>query len=879
VTDAQLNVHMLLERDDLLGELLGLAAEGFAAHGQLVFLGGEAGVGKTSLIRALTTALSGRCTVRIGTIDNLTTADALAVFRDAMPELKPGSDADRLQLFRSIREALTAGPTLLVLEDVHWADEATLDAIRFLGRRLEGLPVLIVASYRHDEVSARHRLTMVLGDLAGSTQVRRLVVPPLSRQGVSLLVEQSGLGLDAATLHARTEGNPFFVTEVLAAGNDALPATVRDAVLARAARLSDGAADVAAAAAVLGMGAPLDLLTAVSGRPVADVDECLERGVLVRGPDGLTFRHELAREAVETSLSAVRRRWLHQRALRRLTELDPTDHRTLAHHALWAGEDALAVRHAIAAAERAARLGAHREAVAQYQLALRAMPAGGLGPAERAAMFESLSYECYLTDQLPEAIAARHRALELFELSGDAVRVGDTQRWLSRLSWFLGRHEDSERYGARAVSVLESLGDRHELAMAYSNLAQLRMLAGDDAAAEQWGGRALELARRLGDREVEIHALNNVGSAVGHAGRVREGETLLRRSLELALDGDAHEHAARAYTNLGADAAEEHRGAAALEALTAGIAYCEERDLDSWTRYMQAWQVVALTELGSWDEALDVSASLLAHAGLTPITVIPAAAATARIKARRGENYSAHLGLASSLAPGTGELQRIAPATCAAAEAAWLSGQPERLEPLTADALDLVRGHPDRWVLGELLWWRSLAGPGTVAPVGQGAPAPIGEPAEPFALMLAGRWNEAAAAWEALRSPLWVAYSLGLAPQVEAAQRAVGILTELRAAAAIEALLRVRHERGLPLPRRPRAATRANVGQLTARELDILLLLADGLSTADIAARLVLSPRTVEHHISAVLRKLGEPTRARAVAAARRLGVFQQEAS
>lgn len=179
--------------------------------------------------------------------------------------------------------------------------------------------------------------------------------------------------------------------------------------------------------------------------------------------------------------------------------------------------------------------------------------------------------------------------------------------------------------------------------------------------------------------------------------------------------------------------------------------------------------------------------------------------------------------------------------------------------------------HPDRWVLGELSWWRHLAG----LDAGDG---PGTAPAEPFALMLAGSWADAARAWESLDSPLWQAYALGLDTDLGSAQQAVGILEGLGASASIEAILRTRRDRGLALPRRPRAATRERVGQLTTRELDILLLLAEGLSTADLASRLFLSPRTVEHHVSAVLHKLGEPTRARAVATARRLGVLEEPA-
>ena len=654
---------MLVEREVLLADLLGFAADGLSGHGRIVFLGGEAGVGKTSLTRALAAELADRCAVRVGAVDNLTTADPLAAFADALPEWTVAVGDDRLRLFRSLREQLRIGATLLVLEDLHWADEATLDALRFLGRRLDGVPVLIVATYRHDEVSVRHPLTVVMGEFAGLPEVHRRLVPPLTAAGVGLLVEEAGLVLDPRSLHERTGGNSFFVTEVLATAGGAVPTTIRDAVLARMARLSGPAAEVAAAAAILGTAAQVDLLVGVSGRRFADVDECVEKGALVPGSDGLAFRHELAREAVEGSLSVAQRRRLHKRALDVLSTVDPTDHRTLAHHALGAGEDARAVRHATAAAERARRLGAHREAVAQYHLALSALSAQP-GEVDRAQLFEALAYECYLTNQLPEAISARHRALDLFELQGNAARTGGSQRWLSRLSWVLGRNEDAERYGAQAVATLEPLGESHELAMAYSNLSQLRMLANDTDRASQWGGRALSLARRLGDREVEIHALNNIGSALCFSGSTLEGEALLRRSLDLALADDAHEHVARAYTNLGSVAAAEHRYLEALKPLSDGIAYCKDRDLDSWTRYMQAWQVETCAELGRWNEALALCARLLAYPDLTPITVIPAAAAVSRIEARRGLDASDHLAspAASRQAPGNSSASLPRPA-------------------------------------------------------------------------------------------------------------------------------------------------------------------------------------------------------------------------
>ncbi|WP_062311408.1 ATP-binding protein [Demequina rhizosphaerae] len=856
---------MLVERDDLLGGLSASMDAALAGDGELVFIGGEAGIGKTSLVRALAGGAAARCRIRAGSVDNVTTADALAAFHDAVPEIRDllAGDGDRIALFRALRAALAAGPTLVILEDLHWADEATLDALRFLARRLDGVPALIVATYRHDEVTARHPLTGLLGDLATAPRTSRIVVPPLTVDGVGVLVDAAGADVEPATLHARTGGNAFFVSELLAAGGASLPSSVSDAVLARFSRLPPAAQDAAAAAATLGTSADAALIAAVAGRNLDAVDLCLDDGVLVEAPDGIGFRHVLARQAVEQGLSALRSRQLHRRALREVLARTPEDHRRIAHHAAGCGDSATAAAHAALAARQAARLGAHREAATQFRAALRH---GVAGP-ERAGIFVALSYECYLTDQLPEAITARQHALELHELHGERAAVGEDERWLSRLSWFLGRGADAERYATRAIATLEPLGPSDALAMAFSNLAQLRMLAKDNAGTEEWGTRALELATRLGEVEIQAHALNNLGVAAMLEGRLPEGTARLQRSLDLALAGGLEEHVARAYTNLGSVAVDQRRYPAGLRDLEAGIAYCEEHDLDSWTRYMQAWLCIVLGEVGRFDESLALATTLLDSPGISPVSAIPAAAAAARAAGRQGDDATGFVALATSLASGTGELQRIAPAACAASEDAWLHDRSDEIPSHTEAAWTQALEHGDPWAVGELAWWRSLAG--IVPPPGLDAAAP-------FALMLAGDGEAAVAAWEEIGSPVWAAYAAMLDPDASRADGAMRALDALGAQAAAGALLRTRREHGLPAPRRPRASARTRPGQLTARELDVLTLLARGLSNPEIAETLVVSPRTVEHHVSAVLRKLDEPTRGRAVATALRDGVLDE---
>ena len=476
---------MLLERDDLLHRLSGLVDDTAVSHGRLVFLGGEAGVGKTAVVRALVESAAGRATVRVGQCDNAAASAALGPLLDAVPETAEDMEADveRPALFRRLRQRLGETPTLLVVEDVHWADEATLDFLRFLGRRMEGMPLLAVVTYRDDDVLPGHQLAVVRGDLSSSPAVEQVGVTPLSVAAVHELAVAAGSPLDVAALHERTGGNAFYVTEVLAAADDTVPSTVRDAVLARASRLSDDARAVLAAAAVLGQPADLPLLVAVSGRPSTAVDECVTAGLLVG--DGLTwgFRHDLARLAVDDTLLPTPRAALHAAALETLRATGGADDHRLAFHAAGCGDAETVLRHAVPAAERAARLGAHREAVELYRLARQFHPARD---SERSRLCAALSYECYLTNQIDEAHEAR---LECLELSADPLVIGDSQRWLSRLGWYLGRNEESEAYAERAIATLEGLGDTRELAMAYSNMAQLRMLGFDNDATVVGAGR------------------------------------------------------------------------------------------------------------------------------------------------------------------------------------------------------------------------------------------------------------------------------------------------------------------------------------------------------------------------------------------------------
>jgi DNA-binding CsgD family transcriptional regulator/tetratricopeptide (TPR) repeat protein len=841
----------LLERADELRTLAELYA-GVAGtrRGRFVLVAGEAGIGKTSLVQAFCSGLRG-ARVLAGACEALNTARPLGPFVDIAAET--GGEPARLiedgagpsaVLPALLDELRRRAPSVVVLEDLHWADEATLDLVRLLARRIGSVPALVVLTYRDDELDRSHPLRVALGELSHAP-LTRLSLAALSLDGVAALAEP--YGVDVGELHERTAGNPFFVTEALAAGGERVPDSVRDAVLARSARLAPGARALLDALAIVPPRAELWLLEALAGDDLAYLEECLASGMLRGDRDAVAFRHEIARLAVEEGLPPDRRASLHQRALRALdTAARPVDAARLAHHADGAGDVAGVLRFAPAAAERAASVGAHREAAAQYARALRY--ADGLTSEERAEVHERCSYEHYLTGATTAAV--------------------DAHRWLSRLAWFAGDNTLAAEEAHRAIELLEALPPGAELAMAYSNLAQLRMLAEDLLGARDWGGRAIELAERLGEREIVVHALNNVGTAELQAGRP-EGAEKLARSLALALDAGLEEHVARAYTNLGALAVAARDYRSGDLQLGAGIDYCNERDLDAWVLYMMGWRARSELDQGRWDEAAASAAAVLDHPGaavpsrITPLVVL------GRLRARRGDpDPWAPLDEALALARGTGEVQRLAPVAAARAEARWLAGEPELAAAETDAALALALALEDAraWVVGELCSWRRRAG--IVDPI----PPLAG--AEPFRLELAGELEAASGAWSELGCPYEAALVLVDSTDEARLRWSLSELQQLGALPAAGRVARVLRERGVRnVQRGPRATTRGNPAGLTAREVQVLELLAEGLSNARIAERLVLSTRTVDHHVSAILRKLGVVTRTEAALQAGRLGI------
>lgn len=866
---------MLVERDLQLGALDSYLGEAAAGHGRLVFVSGEAGIGKSALVTGLTDAASDRARVAVAYCDGSATPSPLAPLRELLPRLSPSvwpQEATRQEIFGNLLAVLRGPeqppdprPFLLVFEDAHWADQATLDLLLHLARRIHTCRALVVVTYRSEEVDGTFGLRQLLGDSASGTGTRRLDVPPLSRGAVATLIAADASGrdqaatVDVARLHALTQGNAFYVTEVLSSGLDRVPEQCRDAILARVASLSPGAQQALEIVALAGARTEVDLLEELLQEGLGALDEALTRGLLVVSDGAISFRHELARLVVDEHVLVGKRTHQHRRLFAALKACG-ADPARLAHHADIGDLSAAAVEHATVAGRSASELGAHREAARQFERALRhsvRLPAPGLSDGQVADLHWALGYEHYVTGHTAAAADAIVAARDIWERLGTTLRVGDAWRCLSRLLWFEGRQAEAESAGHRALDVLEGLGGlpTPELGYAYSNMTQLSMLMSDGRATREWGARTLALIEGLDEgparTELRAHALTNLGTMEVVDGDAAAGVAMLEQSLDLSRRSELHEHAARAYVNLASSAIAQRRLDDGRRHVAEGLEYCTERDLDSWTQYLLVTETELHVITGDLDGAERRALALLSHPSLPRSTSMWPCVFVAHVRGRRGVgDHEELVAQALVIADDIGEVQSVVPVTALRCELAWLEGRDADAAALAQERLELVETADCRWSRGAIVRWLPL----------EALPAHR-EVAPPYALELAGRWREAAAMWAELGCPFDQGLALARGGDPDDLVSAIGIFDAMKAYAASERCRADLRSQGRSTPRTPRPQTRDHPQGLTGREAEVAKLLADGLTDAEIAERLTLSRRTVEHHVSSILAKVGVGSR------------------
>lgn len=854
----------LLERAPHMAELNAGLAEAILGSGCLALVSGEAGIGKTTLLEQFANQHRDGTRVLWGKCDALFTPRPLGPLHDMalqiggeLPELL-SSDAPLNSIFSIVLGELQHHPAIVVFEDVHWADEATLDLLRFVGWRISQTSALLVMSYRDDELRPRHPLHSLLGNLATTSAVRRIPLPPLSALAVQALVGE--LEFDATALYHQTGGNPFYVTEVLANPEKEIPTSVREAVLARVARLSASGYAVLEAAAVIGQRVETWLLAAVTGAEAPAAEECMAVGMLLAREDDLAFRHELARETILETISPPRKQVLHRMVLDALRS-SPTERRDLArlaHHAEAAGDPVAILEYAPAAARQASAASAHRGAVALYALALRF--AEDLPIPEQAEMWSQYSRECGFTAQRKEQVAAMRNAVNRWHQTDNYLKYGES---LGRLAFdlhLIGERPEAERVNTTAIQVLEALPPGPELEIAYNTGARLYLSKMENRKALAFAEKALELAQRRGDEERIIWFTETTGLCWFCLGSAR-GIEILERTLAKARDLNLTARVANIYANLSSFLVELHEFERAEAHFTAGLAYATERDFEFARMFLLAWRAQMHLLQGRWQAAATDIAKVLERPPTFVVSRGPALMALGRLRARRGDP-GAETALDESLEVmfKLGYRQREGNLRGARAEAAWLAGDPKRTLVEAREVYDRAVEHGQPWMTGELAYWRWKAGDEIELPEWL---------ARPYAFQIEGNWQAAAAAWEEMGCPYEQARALADG-DAEAQIAALAIFEQLGARPMADHVRRDLQAANVPgIPRQPRASTRKNPFGLTNRQIEVLTLLTENLTNAEIAARLHISPKTVDHHISAILGKLNVQTRREAADLAR----------
>lgn len=858
--------EILLERDLELAQLCEriAALRGGAAPGACVLLSGEAGGGKTSLLAEVARRVGSDVQWLCGACEPMLSPQPLGPLIDLLDRLPPSIGA-AVRAGRQMPELLSGmlallrdsrQPVVLVIDDVQWADGATLDLLRYLGRRIDKAHALLVLSYRSDALASDHPLQGVLGGLPARSCLR-LPLAPLSRSAVAVLARRAGRS--ARGLHEVTQGNPFFVTELLAADATTLPGSVRDAVLARAAPLPPEARDVLDLASVVPVQIELEVLDAVVDDAHSAIALCTATGLLSLDGGALRFRHELARRAVEASLSADRAAALHAAVFDALSVRGATVARRV-HHAAQAGLSAAVLVLAPQAAREAAQASAHRQAAALYALALE--HAAALPLAEQAALYAAHSLECQHVQRVDDASVSRRAALAIHRQLGDRVGEGRDLCELGVIEDYREGTQAGLPFVHAAIEVLEGSGATLDLAVAYAAKAHMHLLDGTSSSALEWGQKALVMLDGLdGAEECLAYALNTVASASLRSQSVPGAWAQLERSRDIALQHGFESHAAAALLTLGSMGLVHRRYADVEAACEQGLAYSEAHDLDIYLVPFHIRRGYALLETGRWDAADDAIAALPQTASPGPMDTRHATALQRLIDLRRGRersqpywNEMIDRGHADSL----GHWFSPLPVLCC--EAAWLCGNDAQVRRIASEAFGLAVVSAEGWRIGQLACWLRRAG-GTPPPMAHTLPLPC-------RLELEGDVRAAAQAWAALGCGYQQALALLGGDEADLRQ-ALALLDELGGLPAARLARRRLRARGVrDVPRGPSHRTRDDPLGLTARERQVLDLVAQHLSNRDIAERLHRSERTVENHVAGLLRKLGADSRDDAVARA-----------
>ena len=850
----------LLERETYLQGLDKTFNRLSDGRGFVILISGESGIGKTSLIETFLNKVDNKANILWGACDALFTPRPLGPLYDIAAQLKNGllnlldKKADRTSIFSKLLQELQESklPNLLIIEDVHWADESTLDLIKFLGRRANRINSLLIISYRDDEINSEHPLRLVLGDIPSQNLIK-YKLPLLSEKTVNNLATSRGL----ENLYNITGGNPFLITELLNNQSEGVPSTIKDSILTRMSRLSNDAKELVQLISIVPTRTEKWLINKIITVNNEILEECLDSGLLKLDTESISFKHELSRMAVEESLSESKRQLLNEKVFRILLNQKNIDNylARIIHHASGAGSKEIILKYAPLAAQQASKFGAHILAAKHYLTALEYSSNREIK--EYLDLLKGRSYECYLTGQIEEALEAGEKINRLLKSYPDHALEGENYRRMSRMLWYDCNDSKADEYLNKAIEILEKLPPGKNLVMAYSCKSQMHMIREETELAVQWGEKAVKFAKEINDLDIEAHALNNIGTAMMFVDDP-VGEVHLKKSLELSIKNNYSEHASRAYTNMGCVLLQRRRLNEASKYFIEGTEYFNEKDLYVYGLCMAGHHAHLKLYMGQWDEAVEMLNVIFRRDNIPDANKIVPLFVVGIIRARRGDPGAENLLRESyELALTIREPDKIVVTLAAKAEAFWLKNKlSDLVEELETQHSKILKTN-NPWTIGVIAYWLWKAGRLNKIP---------DKIAKPYYLQIKGDWKSAAKLWEDLKSPYEQAMALSEGDE-EAMKKSIEIFERLSAFATSSFIKQKMRKRGLKkIPKGPRKTTRENLAGLTSRQMEVLKLLSKGLSNNEIGNKLFISPKTVDHHISAILSKLNIHSRFEAAA-------------
>jgi ATP/maltotriose-dependent transcriptional regulator MalT len=863
----------LIERDNFLGILQSRFDNTKEEGGHCIFLSGESGIGKTSLIRAFTRKTEGKANIYQGTCDSLFAPRPLAPVNDIVLKFGnsfPGKDSDltdHTSFFTSVFQELKnkKGTSLVIFEDIHWADEATLDFIKFLARRISQLQCLFILSYRDNEIHTDHPLRNVLGQLnAGS--FTRLQLPSLSKQAVEKMAAEKGYRGD--DVYSISGGNPFYVTELLADYNTGIPDSIKDSILSAYNRTEEKTRQIWDLISITPDSFETKYIEKIEPGYASSIENSLASGILFIKEGRIFFKHELFRRTIESSLSPFKRVSLNKKILDQLLENfeQNGDIERIIHHAKNANEYELVVKYAPIAGRRAATLGAHTEAAKLFFSTIEYYQ--GNDSSTLIQFYEPYAYECYLTNQLKEAIIYQEKALHIWEGKNNIEKTGDTLRFLSRLWWFEGKRDKAETYAKEAIEALEKEPPSRIKAMALSNMSTLKLISYNLDESIAWGVKAIAIAKELADEAVLCHALTNVGASQCLIQSSRqEGIEKLQQSIEIAQKNCYHEDVARAYFNLAMHSVKMKDYVLAKRTFEESIQFCEDRDLDLYTILLLVFRARLHFETGNWPQAYDIANDFIKKENQLAIVKTWALVIVSTIKMRTGDSDLVPLLLkAKEKAFETMEPRSVIPTVIALLEYEWITGTSFINQAELNSAISLSRHKGNIYEKSEFAFWLLKV---------RRQQLELDEYFEGYDLHNKSAALNAADLWKQLGCPYEQALALFEGDEDDK-RMAVEIIHNLGADAVSEKMKFEMRTLGIKgIPRGIRKTTQANPAHLTKREMDVLQLVKEGLQNKEIARKLFLSPKTIDHHISSIFFKLDVTSRAKAIQEAIHLHILK----